>query len=170
VAASGLLSVSGSCQGRRLVQESPLPPLAETRMEATGPEYPAPVRAGMTRTGCFGSCPVFSVRIFADGQVRWHGERHVERLGRFVAQASPEWLASLWQAADTAGFFFLEPVYPAKGAPRVPDLPLTILFLDDGQRRHEVVDNADAPLRLQRLERYVMEKLEELEWKAVKEP
>ncbi|MEO6758436.1 MAG: DUF6438 domain-containing protein, partial [Saprospiraceae bacterium] len=113
-------------------------PVADTR--------PVPKRslvASLRRTACFGSCPVFLVEIWSDGQVVWLGEQHVARIGRYSAQVSPGWITALLQAGETAGFFDLNNQYPPKSL--VPDLPLTITMLRQGHHQHQVVDNADAP-------------------------
>ncbi|MEO6038174.1 MAG: DUF6438 domain-containing protein, partial [Saprospiraceae bacterium] len=59
------------------------PPLPDA-VEPAGmlPVAKRSVVASLRRTACFGSCPVFSVEIWSDGQVIWQGERHVARIGR----------------------------------------------------------------------------------------
>ena len=138
-------------------------------MAAADDPLPAAKRslvASLRRTACFGNCPVFSVEIWSDGQVRWQGERHMARVGAYSARVSAAWIAGLLQAGDRAGYFELASQYPRNGQ-LVPDVPLTITMLRRGNREHQVTNNADAPLSLLRFERYFLEKLETLRWKPV---
>ena len=44
---------------------------------------------GIERTTCFGSCPAYVCTVRSDGTVRYHGEKHVERLGDWEANIDP---------------------------------------------------------------------------------
>lgn len=35
----------------------------------------------LSRSGCFGTCPVYEVKVFATGEVYWHGRNFVDALG-----------------------------------------------------------------------------------------
>jgi hypothetical protein len=120
--------------------------------------------AGFEKSPCFGSCPVFQVKIYSDGTAIWKGERYVERIGTFHAVVTPEWVAGLWKEADEAGFFKFSERYPATGA-RLPDLPTTTVMLVRERMRRQVADNADAPLALQRFEKQFLLALDKLDWK-----
>ncbi len=122
--------------------------------------------ASLRRTPCFGSCPVFAVEVWSDGQVIWQGEKNVARLGTYTAHVRADWIAELMQEAEQSGFFQLAIHYPTNGRP-VPDLPKTMLTLRRGNAEHHVTDSADAPLALLRFERYWQDKLELLTWKRV---
>lgn len=37
----------------------------------------------LSRAACFGTCPVYSVQIFADGRVVYEGQRNVLNVGKF---------------------------------------------------------------------------------------
>ncbi|MCB0509269.1 MAG: hypothetical protein KDC82_00810 [Bacteroidetes bacterium] len=39
----------------------------------------------LSRSACFGTCPVYSVQVFADGRVLYEGQRNVQNLGKFSA-------------------------------------------------------------------------------------
>ena len=144
------------------------PPLDRTAADDPLPTAKPRLVASLRRTACFGACPVFSVEIWSDGQVRWQGERHVERVGAYSARVSAAWIAELLKAGDRAGYFGLASQYPRNGQ-LVPDVPLTITMLRRGNREHQVTNNADAPLALLRFERYWLEKLETLRWKPVEQ-
>ena len=50
---------------------------------------PQSVRIGISRTGCEGPCPVYSVVVTGDGAVEYNGLRNVDIKGRHVYQIPP---------------------------------------------------------------------------------
>jgi hypothetical protein len=61
----------------------------------------------LERTACFGSCPVYSVSIEADGTVRYNGIEHVAKLGMQQSQVGSEGMARLRTELQNAQFFKL---------------------------------------------------------------
>lgn len=49
----------------------------------------------LTRTACFGKCPVYTVSLTADGEVSYRGERNVRVTGVATGQADPVVLQEL---------------------------------------------------------------------------
>jgi hypothetical protein len=43
----------------------------------------------LMRAWCLGTCPIYSVEIFQDGKLRYHGEKFVAVTGSQEAQISP---------------------------------------------------------------------------------
>jgi hypothetical protein len=68
-------------------------------------------RITMQRLPCFGTCPVYTVEIAADGSVTFSGERWVDSIGTSTARVGPAAAAALMQELATAGFFDLEDRY-----------------------------------------------------------
>src|SRR5262245_13102887 len=58
---------------------SPAPALGAP---SAAPTLPASVLASLTETGCFGSCPVYTVTIYADGRVLYEGNAFVKVVGQ----------------------------------------------------------------------------------------
>jgi hypothetical protein len=129
----------------------------------TLPEAPLDIRASLSKTACFGKCPVFQVTLLANGKVKWYGEKNVDRLGAFEAVISQEDWAKLLTEAKEKGIFKLEPKYPANGQ-HLADIPLTELFLHDGRHKKKIVNQADAPQSLMKFEKYFLEMMDRLDW------
>jgi hypothetical protein len=121
--------------------------------------------AQIEQTPCFGSCPVYRARVYADGSVEWQGTQHVARIGSYRAQVSAAWIAGLLKSADDAGYFGMQTHFPANGR-TLADIPSSLLCLQNTTRRqqHCITDNGDAPLALQRLEKRIVSLLDALDW------
>jgi hypothetical protein len=80
------------------------PPLANQR--ASPP--PATFEVTLARTGCFGTCPSYTVTIHADGSVDWAGEAYVAEVGARHGRIDAEGFARLQRAIDKVRFFELD--------------------------------------------------------------
>ena len=92
-------------------------------------EPPAPW-ISLTRTECFGTCPVFTLRVFADGRVAYKGERFVIRRGLVRSRISAGKLEALRQAVAKAGYATLDE--KCCNCPSRTDAPSTYLEIADG--------------------------------------
>jgi len=61
----------------------------------------------LTRSGCFGRCPVYSVKLFASGHVEFEGEAYVCAHGRQVGSVDPRRARELIADIAAVGFFEL---------------------------------------------------------------
>lgn len=119
------------------------------------------------KTGCYGSCPVFEVRVHSDQEVEWLGKRHVERLGMYRAFVSKEWIEETVRHAQEQGFFNFSARYPDDNSV-IEDIPHTITTVQRGAVRHTIDNGGNAPLKLRQLESYLLERFDSLEWKKVR--
>ena len=94
-----------------------------SRQDASAPL--PPVQAGdsvlitLARTPCFGTCPVYSLTLSADGTVRYDGRRHVRHVGSATARIGADSVAALLDAFRSADYFALADQY-TRGAPTCP--------------------------------------------------
>ena len=65
----------------------------------------------LQRTECFGLCPMYSVTVSSDRNVRFHGERWIQFDGDRIAQISEDAYQQLLQAVRDARFDTLKPRY-----------------------------------------------------------
>lgn len=72
-------------------------------------------RVTMQRMPCFGTCPVYTVDITADGVVTFSGERFVEATGTSTASIEPAAAAALMNELVALGFFDLADSYTHDG-------------------------------------------------------
>jgi HEAT repeat protein len=117
------------------------------------PSAAASVLATLTRTGGgFGGGPIYSVSISADGTVQYKGESGVGVIGVRMTRLTPEQLARLVAAFDTADYFSLRDRY--EGGPT--DNSYTITSFSRGGRTkrvsHYMSTDAGAPRALFELE------------------
>lgn len=88
----------------------------------------------LKRTACLGTCPIYTVRIEADGHVLFDGEDYVSHKGRSTGQATVTRVRQLVQQFAALNFFVLRNQYGAIGdcpvyATDNPSVILTLRFL-----------------------------------------
>jgi hypothetical protein len=93
----------------------------------------------LQRSRCFGSCPVYSVRVRADGQVSWDGKEYVRVMGEATDQIAPEAAKNLIDKFRAAGFWSLCDSYTRA----VTDVPTAITVVHLGNTQKSVSDRAD---------------------------
>jgi len=114
----------------------------------------------LERTACFGTCPVYWVRITGDGHVEYVGKEHVRVVGPASTRISEASVRQLLNRIERAGYFQMEPEYRYLTGPNgargtVTDLPTTTTSVRIGDRHHRVVDYAWAPDALHDIERAI---------------
>ncbi len=104
--------------------------------------------ASLERGPCYGRCPTYAVRVYADGSVEFVGHRFTAVLGAHTGHITPERLAALATAFEVAHFSSLKSEYVNA---TVTDLPY--LTVSDGHKtvRHALGDE-HAPAVLVTLE------------------
>ena len=147
--------------GRRLSGQpgAPVQPEIQTTGCPNGQNIEAPtdpLSAGdyveLQRTQCFGSCPVYKVRVYADGQIAWSGTRHVQVVGERTGQITSEAARALIDQFRAAGFWNLCQSYTRM----VTDLPTAIAVVHVANSEKSVSDRAQgAPDWLRDLDRTV---------------
>jgi len=85
---------------------------------------PAPPEVGtveiqLRRTACYGPCPAYSVHLFGDGRVEYHGDLHVSVLGARSYRIEPLAVTELAKRFYEKGFFNFCSSYRMK----VTDMP-----------------------------------------------
>jgi hypothetical protein len=102
-------------------------------------------------TGCFGTCPIYSLTIFRDGRVKYEGKGFVKKKGIRTKTISTGEFNQLAAKVDEIGFFKLKPAYRAN----VTDLPTIIVTVVRGTESKRVEDYFGAPERLHGLEELI---------------
>ena len=150
-----LLVLAAACARR-----PPDPPASDV---AAHPKPQDTVAMSLERQPCFGTCPVYTVRLDGSGDVHFEGRRFVRDTGTAEWRVPPEGVDSLVQEILAAGYFDLPDRY-AMGEPAcgryATDLPTVITSVRIGSRRKEVHHDHGcdgAPERLGALERRIDE-------------
>lgn len=96
------------------------------------------LRMYLERTGCFGTCPSYSIEVHGDGTVLYNGNGYVAVLGHHRGQVSEQAVLGMFDAFRAADFFSLRDSYREGGADN-PTYTTSIQF--DGYSK-KVVDYA----------------------------
>ncbi len=100
------------------------------------PKNPTDFSIQLSRSGCYGTCPSYTVVVRGDGKIEFHGGRFVAIPGDHQARIDPEEAARLLERFRGAGFFELKDNYVAG----VTDNPTYRLELIVGAKKKTVVD------------------------------
>lgn len=122
--------------------------------------------ASIKKTACYGKCPVFEAKVYSNGRVLFEGKEHVDKVGLFEAKVDEEWIADVKTYAISLGFFSMKEFFPDK-TDNIPDLPNTITYFRHKEDENTVTNNHNAPVQLTKIENFLLQKLEALEWTAI---
>ena len=88
-------------------------------------------------SGCMDACPVYSVKIRADGEVIWNGVRGVQNEGAATRQVSAEAARSLIESYRAKGFWHV--CHPAGGGEDGPEV-ITTVHIGDREKSSGTLD------------------------------
>jgi hypothetical protein len=124
----------------------------------------------MERAPCYGSCPVYSVRVGADGEIRFRGTAYVAQLGEHVGRIPRARAEALFRYVDSVAFDSLDTTYThgsrACGA-YVTDQPAVVVSVTRAGATKRVRDDygcAAAPGALRELHRRIDETAGTQQW------
>ncbi|HEU5350187.1 MAG TPA: ankyrin repeat domain-containing protein [Terracidiphilus sp.] len=89
----------------------------------------------LERTGCFGSCPSYTVRVSTNG-IQFDGEGYVVAPGKHMAKADPVAVRDLAKKFIADNFYSMDPAYRAA----VTDNPAYVLSIDVDGHAWKVYD------------------------------
>jgi hypothetical protein len=136
---------------------------------AAQPPASEDVEITLERTACFGTCPVYSVRISGDGDVHYVGREYVRIVGPAERRISTGAVQQLVDIIQKVGYFDMAEEYryligPDGSRGVVSDLPTTTTSVRIGSRTHRVVDYVGAPEGLHDVERAIDRTAGTAEW------
>ena len=109
----------------------------------------------LERTACFGSCPMYTVSIYENGDVVYNGEKFVSITREQITQIDPETVKLMVKAFEDAGYFDWKEAYDTQ---TVTDLPSVITSVTSNGKTHRIVryaGDSSAPLALPFLEQWI---------------
>ncbi|HVA99342.1 MAG TPA: DUF6438 domain-containing protein [Bacteroidia bacterium] len=117
----------------------------------------------MSKTPCFGKCPVYTIDIHANGKVIFDGSQNISKIGTYEKQLSKGFLDSLTQTFEDAHFFDFKDNYTAM----MTSIPTTFIrFVHDGKDK-KIRDYYNAPQTLHELENRIIEIVNEDNWTQI---
>ncbi len=121
--------------------------------------------ASIDKGFCFGTCPVYTIKIYKSGYVRYKGVRNVEQEGEFFTTIGYKEMLKFISVAKEIDYMNLKDVYDNEG---VTDLPTTITSIVLNGQRKEVRRRYDFPTKILAYEKVFEELLKNGDWKAVR--
>ncbi len=109
------------------------------------------VAISLQRTACFGTCPVYTVRLFDDGLVQYTGGQFVKVAGAQSWHIDPAAVRALATEIEKAGFFDMQDEYSAL----ITDQPTTYVDVTIGRRHKRIKDYYGAPPALKEIEKRI---------------
>ena len=105
------------------------------------------------RGACFGSCPIYSAQIYADGTVVYVGKNHVKTIGEQRFKISQERIQTLIKEFERIDYWSLKDKYETdENGMSVTDLPTTTTSICLNGKTKRVVNYYHAPKKLDELE------------------
>ena len=117
-----------------------------------------------SRTGCFGTCPIFTMSIYTSGKAIYEGKNFVEMKGLYQTSFKLGDIKAIFNMAENISFLTLEDSYDNMS---VSDLPSAIIRLNDGTYTKKVIDRYDAPEELKQLEKLIDELILKQNWNKI---
>ncbi|MDB3906810.1 DUF6438 domain-containing protein [Crocinitomicaceae bacterium] len=84
--------------------------------------------ASVERTPCFGRCPSYSLKIYADGFVELNGKRDLDMIGKYTTNITKSKMNAILKQAEDIEFYEMEDEYDDS---MITDLPSTIVTVID---------------------------------------
>jgi len=120
----------------------------------------------LSRSGCYGKCPVYQVTINRDGSVEYKGDMFVDHIGTYNVEVDVDF-QKFEDLVKTTDFFNLEDRYIES----VADIPVCGVTVRTTSKVKSIVDNGIGPQKLKFFQREidkVISNSENAVWKKVK--
>lgn len=123
--------------------------------------------ATMKRGYCYGTCPVFELKIYNNGTATLNAIAHLELEGMYTAQLSKEEVSAFAQKAKDIKYMEMEDVYDNPG---ISDLPSTTTSIVLNGVKKQVVKRYGYPIELKAFEKLFDALLESETWVKIPGP
>ncbi|CAN5294718.1 hypothetical protein BH10ACI1_BH10ACI1_01480 [soil metagenome] len=105
-------------------------------------QIPKDLLITIERTGCNGSCPVYNLRIKADGSVSFEGIKYTETKGKAEGKISEDKIRQILKEFANANYFSLKDKYDGDNCPQTAkDHPTVITSIQIGNKTKTVNHN-----------------------------
>ncbi len=114
----------------------------------------------LSKTPCYGTCPVFTLKIYNTGLAVLDGQKYVKRIGLFEMMLTADEVTSLMQSCDDAELFSMKDDY----SERVMDLPTTTLVYSPEGKTKKIRGNMKFPEGFKNVVKECMDLLDDDRW------
>lgn len=104
----------------------------------------------LSRSGCYGKCPVYNVTLNRDGSVMYKGDMFVEHIGSYNVGVEFDF-QTLENLVKTADFFNLEDRYIED----VADIPVCGVTVKTTLKSKSIIENGIGPRELKTLQKEI---------------
>lgn len=118
----------------------------------------------MTKTSCFGKCPVYDIEIKGSGDVILTGRENIDKIGRYKLRIDNGEIVRLLSKIEEVEFWSMNDEYDG----RVTDLPSTYISVKYDGKSKKVKSRYNAPKELDVLEGMLTAYLERFGWIEMK--
>lgn len=99
------------------------------------------LRFSMSKGMCFGTCPVFELKIYQGGYATYLGKQHTDRVGLYEKKLSKEDFRNIEKAFSKLNFN----AFPDQFKSNIPDLPMIKIGYHNGEKFRVVSGKEDRP-------------------------
>lgn len=120
----------------------------------------------LSRSGCYGKCPVYQITVNRDGSVLYKGDMFVEHIGSYEVDVDVDF-QKLEDLVETSDFFNLDERYIES----VADIPVCGVTVRTTSKVKSVIDNGIGPQELRFFQKEIdkiLSKSENAVWKKTK--
>ena len=118
----------------------------------------------LERTACFGTCPVYSLKINGNGTVVYEGKDFVRIKGVEETTVGPEIIDQLLQAFEETGYFSLNDSYTGFGKSDMPSAYTSISIGNHTKSIKHYLGDLSAPKKLTDLEHKIDTIVNSAQW------
>ena len=122
--------------------------------------------ASITKGYCYGTCPVYKLKIYNSGHVSLEGIKNIDQIGFFSARINQEKMDTFSDMAKQINYMNLSDEYDNRYVSDLPETNTSIVI--DGKRK-TVRKRYDYPRSILDFEKLFIKLLEELAWEKVQE-
>tara|TARA_B110000503_G_scaffold47382_1_gene77218 strand:- start:225 stop:776 length:552 start_codon:yes stop_codon:yes gene_type:complete len=122
--------------------------------------------ASITKGYCYGTCPVYKLKIYNSGHVSLEGIKNIDQIGFFSARINQEKMDTFSDMAKQIDYMNLSDEYDNRYVSDLPETNTSIVI--DGKRK-TVRKRYDYPRSILAFEKLFIKLLEELAWEKVQE-
>ncbi len=132
--------------------------------KSTSPAAGENIAIELERTACFGSCPVYSLKIKGDGTVIYSGVQFVKIKGIQETTISMDAVNQLLLEFEKANYFSLNDSYTKFGKSDMPSANTSITIGDQTKAVKHYHGDSTAPQKLTELENKIDETVNSAQW------
>lgn len=119
----------------------------------------------LSRTGCFGTCPIYELTIQANGNVSYFGKAYIENVGEYEGQIDSKRTADLFEKINTYKWESYPEKYPIDNV----DFPQFKLSYSSKDISKTIIGNSNADKKLIALAKELDDFIQSIKLSKIKE-